>query len=130
MACDIIISWADEVLIGEDQSKHMHYYREVARRNGYKVADSIILPDRQIKSIKDPSKKMSKSLGDDHCIYIDDSLEDIKRKIQASPTTPEWIVELKKIASLVEIEYDSEHNWDSKKKLSQTLYDYLSSRIR
>jgi tryptophanyl-tRNA synthetase len=67
----------------------MHYYREVARKNKYKIADSFILPDRQIKSIKDPTKKMSKSLGDDHCIYLDDTFEDINRKISKSPTTPE-----------------------------------------
>jgi tryptophanyl-tRNA synthetase len=40
-------------------------------------------------SIKDPSKKMSKSLGDEYCIYLDESLETLTEKVMKSPTTPE-----------------------------------------
>lgn len=126
MACDIIISGADEVLVGEDQEPHMHYYREVARKNGFKIAKSIILPDRQIKSIKDPSKKMSKSLGDDHCIYLDDSLEEMEKKIGKALTTPEGIKELKKISSFINYDYDELNNGKSKEELSKKLFEHLN----
>ena len=33
MACDIIISNCDGVIVGDDQEPHMHFYREIARRN-------------------------------------------------------------------------------------------------
>lgn len=62
MACDIIISECDGVIVGDDQEPHMHFYREIARRNGYKEAITIKSDTPRIMSIKDPSKKMSKSL--------------------------------------------------------------------
>lgn len=126
MACDIILSKATQVLVGEDQAPHMHYYREVARRNGYRVAREIILPDRQIKSIKDPTKKMSKSLGDDHCIYLDDSYEEVERKISKAPTTPEWVKELKKIAEFIWFTYDETRNGYSKWALAFEISDFLN----
>ena len=33
MAADIIVSDADAVIVGDDQEPHMHFYREIARRN-------------------------------------------------------------------------------------------------
>ena len=79
----------------------MHYYREVARRHGYKEAITIKSNNPRIMSIKDPTKKMSKSLGDDHCIYIDESEEEIFMKLKKSPTTQEGIIQFKNLADIV-----------------------------
>ena len=88
---DIIDSECDAVIVWDDQEPHMHFYREIARRNGYKVATTIKSDTPRIMSIKDPSVKMSKSLWDSHCIYIDDTLEDIQKKIKSAPTTQQWL---------------------------------------
>lgn len=76
-------------------------------------------------SIKDPSRKMSKSLGDEHCIYINDDEETIRKKISKAPTTPEGIENLKVIGGLFcYSDYDSSKNADSKEKLVQAIISY------
>lgn len=126
MACDIIRSWCDAVIVWEDQETHMHFYREVARRNWYKEAVTIKSETPKIMSIKDPSKKMSKSLGDDHCIYIDDTLEDLKGKLAKSPTTPEGIESLKKISYLFWYQFNEEKCGSSKWELAEVMFQYFN----
>ena len=38
---------------------------------------------------QDPNKKMSKSLGNEHCIYLDDDIVTLTEKIMKAPTTTE-----------------------------------------
>lgn len=125
MACDIILSKCDAVLVGEDQVPHMEYYRYIARKHGYNIAETIVVPKSKVMSIKDPSKKMSKSLGDDHCIYLDDSLEEIKEKIKKSPTTPKGLTQLRKLAKEFGIKYDSKQNAFSKEKLAEAVFNTI-----
>lgn len=126
MACDIILSNCTHVLVGEDQEAHMEYYRYIARKNGYKnIAKSITIPNSRIMSVKDPTKKMSKSLGDEHCIYLDDDLETIKLKLKKSPTTPEGIKNLKRIAKAFNVKYNSKENSKSKELLAQAIYNNI-----
>jgi tryptophanyl-tRNA synthetase len=126
MACDIILSNCTHVLVGEDQEPHMEYYRYIAKKNGYKnIAESIVLKDSKIMSIKDPSKKMSKSLGDEHCIYLDDTKENIKRKIMKSPTTLDGIQNLKRIAKAFNCDYDETKNAMSKELLVKAICEEL-----
>ena len=128
MASDIIVSECDAVIVGDDQEPHMHFYREIARRNGYKEAMTIKSDTPRIMSIKDPSKKMSKSLWDEHCIYLDDSLEELTEKIMKAPTTPEGVGNLLAISKLYEFEYDPERNKDSKEKLIKAIANYIYAR--
>ena len=128
MASDIIVSDCDAVIVGDDQEPHMHFYREIARRNGYKEAMTIKSDTPRIMSIKDPSKKMSKSLWDEHCIYLDDSLEELTEKIMKAPTTPEGVGNLLAISKLYEFEYDPERNKDSKEKLIKAIANYIYAR--
>jgi tryptophanyl-tRNA synthetase len=124
MASDIIISNCDAVIVWDDQEPHMHFYREIARRNGYKEAITIKSDTSRIMSIKDPSKKMSKSLWDEHCIYLDDSLETLTEKIMKSPTTPEWIENLKMISKLFKYEYNENTNKESKEWLAMAISNF------
>ena len=126
MACDIIISDCDAVIVWEDQEPHMHFYREIARRNGYNVATTIKSDTPKIMSIKDPSVKMSKSLWDKHCIYLDDTRDDIYKKIKAAPTT-EWGLEsLKDLAKLFGTDFDTSKCGASKEVLADTIYTYFN----
>lgn len=121
MAADIILSEADAVIIGEDQIQHMEYYRRTCERMGItKVATNILTNTPRIMSISDPSKKMSKSLGDLHCIYIWDH-EENEKKIKKSPTTPEGIANLKQIAKWLWIEFDETKCGESKILLTNAI---------
>jgi len=125
MATDIIISDCDAVIVWDDQEPHMHFYREIARRNWYKEAITIKSVTSRIMSIKDPSKKMSKSLWDEHCIYLDESRETLTEKIMQAPTTPEWIKNLKSISNLYWFEYYENSNKKSKEGLINFILEYL-----
>jgi tryptophanyl-tRNA synthetase len=125
MAADIIVSDADAVIVWDDQEPHMHFYREIARRNGYKEAITIKSDTPRIMSIKDPSKKMSKSLWDEHCIYLDETLGTLTEKIMKAPTTPEWVGNLKAIAKLYWFEYDESNNKESKENLIKVICNYI-----
>lgn len=124
MACDIIISDCDAVIVWDDQEPHMHFYREIARRNWYKEAVTIKSDTPRIMSIKDASKKMSKSLWDSDCIYLDETIDTLTPKIMWSPTTPEWIANLKSIASLYWITFDENKSKLSKISLIETILNY------
>lgn len=124
MAADIIISDCDAVIVWDDQEPHMHFYREIARRNGYKEAITIKSDTPRIMSISDPSKKMSKSLWDEHCIYLDDTIEDITNKVMKAPTTPDWVGNLKEISNLYGFEYDEANNKNSKERLIKIIFNY------
>lgn len=121
MAADIIMSDCDAVIVWDDQTPHMQFYRDIAERNWYKVAETIKSDTPRIMSIKDPSKKMSKSLWDEHCIYLDDTPEEIFKKIIAAPTTTEWIDNLRIISSLYWVEFNSDRCLDSKNILADTI---------
>ena len=129
MSCDIILSDCDGVIVWDDQEPHMHYYREVARRHGYKEAITIKSNNSRIMSIKDPTKKMSKSLGDDHCIYIDESEEEIFMKLKKSPTTQEGIIQFKNLADIVGVVYDESDNLLSKEILARALFSRLNTNL-
>jgi len=124
MAADIIVSDCDSVIVWDDQEPHMHFYREIARRNGYKEAVTIKSDTPRIMSIKDASKKMSKSLWDLHCIYLDETIDTLTPKIMGSPTTPEWIANLKSIAELYWISFDESKSKLSKVSLIETILNY------
>lgn len=116
MAADIILSDPDFVIIGEDQLQHMEFYRKTCKRLGVeKVAQNLLTETPRIMSIKDPTKKMSKSLGDEHCLYLGDP--ENARKITKAPTTPEGIKNLKQIARGLGVEYDETKNKESKEIL-------------
>lgn len=124
MAADIIISDADGVIVWEDQEPHMHFYREIARRHWYREAITIKSETPRIMSIKDPSKKMSKSLWDEHCIYLDDSEEAISEKIMKAPTTPEGIATLQAIAWLYWISFDASRCMLGKEQLINKIVNF------
>lgn len=119
MAADIILADPDYVIIGEDQLQHMEFYRKTCKRLGIKkVAKNLLTETPRIMSIKDPTKKMSKSLGDEHCIYLG---EDCTQKIMKAPTTPEGVKNLKQIAKGFGLEYDEMNNKKSKENLIQAI---------
>jgi tryptophanyl-tRNA synthetase len=91
MAADILLYDPRAVPVGDDQLQHLELTRTVARRFNAKFGTTFIEPKAlltktsRVMSLKDPSKKMSKSQPDG-CLFIDDTPEEIHRKIARAVT--------------------------------------------
>jgi tryptophanyl-tRNA synthetase len=91
MAADILIYNAQFIPVGEDQLQHLELARTVARKFNARFGETFLEPKGlltqtpRVMSLKDPNKKMSKS-DPDGCLFIDDSPEDIKRKLARAVT--------------------------------------------
>ena len=91
-AADILIYKATAVPVGVDQDQHVELTRQIARFFNNKFGATFTEPKTlhtqtpKVMSLLEPDKKMSKSLGDNHCIYLDDGPEIIKKKISKAVT--------------------------------------------
>lgn len=91
-AADILIYKANYVPIGEDQTSHLEITRDIAKAFNHKFGETFPIPEAKftktarIKSLIDPQKKMSKSLGDKHCIFLFENEESIRTKIMSAVT--------------------------------------------
>ena len=94
MAADILLYKADLIPVGADQKQHIEIARDIANRFNNIYGDVFTLPDgyipksaARIKSLQDPTKKMSKS--DDNAnawVAILDTKDDIIRKFKRAVT--------------------------------------------
>lgn len=94
MAADILLYKADLIPVGADQKQHIEIARDIANRFNNIYGDVFTIPDgyipksaARIKSLQDPTKKMSKS--DDNAnawIAILDTKDDIIRKFKRAVT--------------------------------------------
>lgn len=87
---DILIYKADAVPVGQDQVQHIELARTIARKfnDTYKPIfpepKELLTPEARVMSLTDPTKKMSKSLGEENAINLADDPDAIKRKIQGA----------------------------------------------
>lgn len=117
MAADIILSNCDVVIVGQDQLQHMEFYRRTCKRIGIKkIAKTLLTKTPRIMSIKDPTKKMGKSLGDAHCLYLGDK-EENRKKVMKAPTTPEGIKNLEEISNGLGVKFDTKNLKESKERI-------------
>jgi len=91
MAADILVYKSEIVPVGEDQIPHLEFTREIARKFNSTFGDTFPEPAEVLgKGAKllglDGEFKMSKSL--DNCIYLDDTDEELKKKIATAKTDP------------------------------------------
>lgn len=121
MAADIILSDADVVIVGEDQIQHMEFYRRTCKRLGIKkVAKTLLTNTPRIMSTKDPTKKMSKSLGGAHCLYLGDHAEN-RKKILKAPTTKDGLKNLKAICDGLGVPFYRHRAKDTKEGIISAL---------
>ncbi len=91
---DILIYDADLVPVGEDQRQHIELARDVAQRFNRRYGDTFVVPapdiktsGARIKSLEDPTKKMSKSAGSaGSYIALTDTDSEITKKIKRAVT--------------------------------------------
>ena len=98
MAADILLYDATHVPVGDDQKQHLELCRDIAQKfnNDFEVEDFFKVPEpliqkefSRIMSLKDGSKKMSKSeLSDLSRINLTDNTDQIVNKIKKAKTDP------------------------------------------
>lgn len=96
-AADILIYDADLVPVGEDQLQHLELARDIVRKFNHDTQSHLFsepqallassVHSRRIRSLRDPSKKMSKSDPDKRAfIEITDSADSVREKCKKSLT--------------------------------------------
>ncbi|HMH31101.1 MAG TPA: tryptophan--tRNA ligase, partial [Methylomirabilota bacterium] len=108
MAADILLYGSSYVPVGDDQTQHIEYTRDIAERLNSRFGDLFVVPKPvkeqheffgkdqglRIKDLADPSKKMSKS--DDTgkgVIFMTDSPDEARKKIMSATTDSEGKIE-------------------------------------
>ena len=90
MAADILLYKSTAVPVGEDQVQHVELSRLIAKKFNSKFGQTFPEPQTylrkplRIMSLSDPTKKMSKT--GDESLLLDDSLEEMKRKLKKAVT--------------------------------------------
>lgn len=92
-AADILIYHADFVPVGKDQEQHLELARNIAERFNYqfgteyfKAPKPLFTEIPKLLSPADPSKKMSKSLGEKHYINVFGDEAFIRKQIKSAVT--------------------------------------------
>jgi tryptophanyl-tRNA synthetase len=91
MAADILLYGATVVPVGDDQLQHLELARTLARKFNSRFGHAFMEPKglltkaSRVMSLKDPSKKMSKSQPEG-CLFLDDSPEALAEKIARAVT--------------------------------------------
>jgi tryptophanyl-tRNA synthetase len=107
MAADILVYRATHVPVGEDQKQHLELSRDIAQKFNIDFAESIASngfgeqffplpepiiqgPATRVMSLRDGSKKMSKSEPSDYSrINLTDDADTIAQKVRKAKTDPE-----------------------------------------
>jgi len=91
-AADILVYKAELVPVGKDQDQHLELSRNVAVRFNKQFGECFPEPKPlhtevpKVLSLADPTKKMSKSLGDKHYIGLFEEEKSIRKKVRSAVT--------------------------------------------
>lgn len=94
MAADILLYQTDLVPVGKDQMQHLELARTLAERFNSRYSPTFVIPEgyvpkdgKSIKSLQDPSVKMSKSDSNENAyIALTDTPDVIRRKLRRAVT--------------------------------------------
>lgn len=93
MAADIIVNDPDIIIVGKDQVPHIELCNDIAKRVGRnKYYNYEFGHVDKVNSLIDPTKKMSKSAGENHVLYLFD--EDYEKKLRKATATEEGLKNL------------------------------------
>jgi tryptophanyl-tRNA synthetase len=92
-AADILIYHADFVPVGKDQEQHLELSRDIAARFNHQFGKDYFVHPKplfteipKLLSPADPTKKMSKSLGEKHYINLFGEPDKIRKQIRSAVT--------------------------------------------
>ncbi len=94
MASDILLYQAEYIPVGKDQVQHVELTRDIAERFNARYSETFVVPQcllnkagSSIKSLQDPSAKMSKSdVNDNAIVTLSDEPDVIRRKLRRAVT--------------------------------------------
>ncbi|CAN5373883.1 tryptophan--tRNA ligase [soil metagenome] len=101
MAADILLYGAQYVPVGDDQSQHLEFTRDIAERMNSKFGELFVVPEPvkkqheffgkdqglRIKDLQEPSRKMSKSEASEKgVIFLGDSPDVAAKKVMSAAT--------------------------------------------
>lgn len=94
MASDILLYQTDLVPVGKDQVQHLELARNLAERFNGRYSDTFVVPEgllsktgQSIKSLQDPTAKMSKSDPNENAyVALTDDVDAIRRKLRRAVT--------------------------------------------
>lgn len=98
-AADILIYKAELVPVGKDQEQHLELSRNIAVRfnsqfgNYFPEPQPLFTEIPKLMSLADPTKKMSKSLGEKHYIGLFEAADSIRKKVRSAVTDTGNLVE-------------------------------------
>jgi len=132
MAADILLYKAEAVPVGQDQAQHVEITRKFARKFNRTYAKIFLEPKvifsetPELMSLINPEKKMSKS-EPSGCLFLDDSPEQIKQKIQKAISTEPGIKNLIALANAfnANLKPEPDNYAEFKKKLTQVIIKEL-----
>jgi len=132
MAADILLYKAEAVPVGQDQAQHVEITRKFARKFNRTYAKIFLEPKvifsetPELMSLINPEKKMSKS-EPSGCLFLDDSPEQIKQKIQKAVSTEPGIKNLIALANAfnANLKPEPDNYAEFKKKLTQVIIKEL-----
>lgn len=100
-AADILMYGGEYVPVGRDQIQHVELTRDIARffNNKYGVeyfpeAKPLLTEIPKLRSLTDPLKKMSKSLGEQSYVALSDEPDVILKKIKSAVTNTDGVIRL------------------------------------
>lgn len=123
MAADILLYDAQYVPVGDDQTQHLEFTRDIAERINSKFGDVFTVPESapkqheffgkgqglRIKDLQDPTKKMSKSdESGKGVIFLGDAPESAHKKVMSATTDGKALINFDRnnqhgISNLLEI---------------------------
>jgi tryptophanyl-tRNA synthetase len=101
MAADILLYNSTYVPVGDDQTQHIEFARNIAERVNSQFGELLVVPEPvkaqheffgkdqglRIRDLQDPARKMSKSAESDRgVIFLTDSPEEARKKIMSAET--------------------------------------------
>ena len=104
MAADILVYNADVVPVGDDQKQHLEITRDIAERFNSIYGETFKIPEAyigkqgaRIMGLQDPLSKMSKSSSNlNDVIFLNDTPDDIRKKLKKAVTDSENCVRFDK----------------------------------
>jgi len=112
MAADMLLYGSEYVPVGDDQTQHLEFTRDIGARMNNRFGDIFVIPKAvkeqhaffgkdqglRIKDLQDPSKKMSKSdASGKGVIFLSDTPEEAARKIMGATTDDKAYVRMDRV---------------------------------
>lgn len=127
MCADIVMNDPDVIIVGRDQVAHIELCNDVAKRVGVTKKFGMELGEMEkVMSLQAPEKKMSKSLGEKHVLYLFD--EDYSAKLRKANTNEEGLANLKAMASALGIQRDFQSNLELKESIAERMSELFEKQ--